>query len=334
VATHCLYGVDKNPLAVELAKLALWLESHAEGMPLTFLDHRLVFGDSLTGPFWDKLIFRPGSPNEPIENLFNQGLNLKLSQSLHEAIRYVRRLEATVGITVAEMREKETVKANLDRALLPFRVAAAAWSGGVMLGPALCDDQAYAALLQTIANTGTLPGWIQSESLRAMIARGLGLADAHADRDPLCAAVLSGTCIPALPYDLFFPEVFYPTGVPHGRQGFHAVLGNPPWDAIQFKSKEFFAAFDFEILNAPTKRERESIEKRLASDPACGPLFEQYKEEFEQQKRLNDELYRYQKVYIDGDLAGRQADAFRVFMERNAQLLDRTGPPHEWWTPS
>ena len=39
---YCLYGVDKNPLAVELAKLALWLESHAEGMPLTFLDHRLV----------------------------------------------------------------------------------------------------------------------------------------------------------------------------------------------------------------------------------------------------------------------------------------------------
>ena len=50
VAVHCLYGVDKNPLAVELAKLALWLESHAEGMPLTFLDHRLVVGDSLDRP--------------------------------------------------------------------------------------------------------------------------------------------------------------------------------------------------------------------------------------------------------------------------------------------
>ena len=55
VAVHCLYGVDKNPLAVELAKLALWLESHAEGLPLTFLDHRLVLGDSLTGPFFEHL---------------------------------------------------------------------------------------------------------------------------------------------------------------------------------------------------------------------------------------------------------------------------------------
>ena len=82
VAVHCVYGVDKNPLAVELAKLALWLESHAEGMPLTFLDHRLVVGDSLTGPFWDKLLFRPGKPDTPIEDLFSQGIYGKLQKAL------------------------------------------------------------------------------------------------------------------------------------------------------------------------------------------------------------------------------------------------------------
>ena len=49
VAVHCLYGVDSNRLAVELAKLSLWLESYAEGLPLTFLDHRLVHGDSIQG---------------------------------------------------------------------------------------------------------------------------------------------------------------------------------------------------------------------------------------------------------------------------------------------
>ena len=157
VATHCLYGVDKNPLAVELAKLALWLKSHAEGMPLTFLDHRLVLGNSLTGPFVDKLKFRPGNPKEPIENLFDQGLHTKLSHALHDAIRYVSSLDATVGVTVAEMGEKEAAKANLDRALLPFRVAAAAWAGGVMLGSEHCDDHAYAQLLQAIATNGNLP---------------------------------------------------------------------------------------------------------------------------------------------------------------------------------
>jgi hypothetical protein len=110
-----------------------------------------------------------------------------------------------------------------------------------------------------------------------------------------------------------------------GNKGSTRCWGNPPWDAIQFKTKEFFAAFDFEILSAPTKREREGIERRLTADPACGPLFLHYKEEFERQKRTNDILYEYQKVYIDGDLAGRQGDAFRVFMERNAQLLAKNG---------
>jgi hypothetical protein len=61
VAVHCLYGVDKNPLAVELAKLSLWLESYAEGLPLTFLDHRLICGDSLTGPFFEHLLTFPKS---------------------------------------------------------------------------------------------------------------------------------------------------------------------------------------------------------------------------------------------------------------------------------
>ena len=131
----------------------------------------------------------------------------------------------------------------------------------------------------------------------------------------------SARAVPALGYDLIFSEVFYPLGVPHGKEGFDAVLGNPPWDAIQFKSKEFLAGYDIEILNAITKNDREKIERRLRSDPLCGPEFVRQKEDFEQQKRINDVLYEYQKVSVDGDLAGRFLDAFRVFMERSVSYL-------------
>ena len=55
------------------------------------------------------------------------------------------------------MHDKEAVKAELDQALLPFRVAAAAWAGGVMLGRQKCDDLAYAQLLKAIGETGTCP---------------------------------------------------------------------------------------------------------------------------------------------------------------------------------
>jgi hypothetical protein len=167
VAVHCLYGVDKNPLAVELAKLALWLESHAEGMPLTFLDHRLVVGDSLTGPFWEKLLFRPGKPDTPVENLFSQGIYSKFQKALTDALGLVRRLEASVGSDLAEVLDKEKVKAQLDQALLPFRVGVAAWAGGVMLGPEKCDDLAYAQLLKSISEVGRIAGVIESDALRA-----------------------------------------------------------------------------------------------------------------------------------------------------------------------
>ncbi|HTE19724.1 MAG TPA: restriction endonuclease, partial [Armatimonadota bacterium] len=54
VADHCLYGVDRNPMAVEMAKLSLWLVTLAKGKPFTFLDHRLKHGDSLVGCMWRK----------------------------------------------------------------------------------------------------------------------------------------------------------------------------------------------------------------------------------------------------------------------------------------
>ena len=81
--------------------------------------------------------------------------------------------------------DKEALKAKLDEALLPFRVAAAAWSGGVMLGPEKCDDLAYAQLLKAIGDSGRIPGTIESESLRDQIARGLGLDTVPEEREVL-----------------------------------------------------------------------------------------------------------------------------------------------------
>jgi hypothetical protein len=63
VVAHCIYGVDKNPLAVELCRVALWLEAHCAGKPLTFLDHRIRCGDSLVGVF-DLEVLEKGIPDD------------------------------------------------------------------------------------------------------------------------------------------------------------------------------------------------------------------------------------------------------------------------------
>lgn len=68
VVAHCIYGVDKNPLAIELCRVALWLESHAEGHPLTFLDHHIRCGDSLIG-ILDLNVLKEGIPDKAFDPL-------------------------------------------------------------------------------------------------------------------------------------------------------------------------------------------------------------------------------------------------------------------------
>ena len=68
VVCHCIYGVDKNPLAVDLCRVALWLESHTADKPLTFLDHRIRPGDSLVGVF-DLAVLKEGIPDKAFEPL-------------------------------------------------------------------------------------------------------------------------------------------------------------------------------------------------------------------------------------------------------------------------
>lgn len=257
VAVHCLYGVDKNELAVELAKVCLWLESQAEGMPLTFLDHRLVHGDSLTGPFWNHLITKPVAGG-PVEDLFTAEVQEKFGKRLAAVLTKMKWLEQNVGATPDEIAEKQKLKGQIDDELFPFRVLAMAWSGAVMLGENQCDGQ-YEALLKQVADHGNLPDSLDEDML-LMLQRGTGMEKLPTCRQELSQTLNRGhggtTSGPALSYDLTFPEVFYPTGVFWERQGFHAVLGNPPWGALQPLGKEFYAAYDLDILNAPTRRER------------------------------------------------------------------------------
>lgn len=350
-AVHCLYGVDKNPLAIELARLALWIEAHAEGLPLTFLDHRLIVGDSLTGPFFEHLLTFPGS-RQPLNDLFHQGLRERFMTALGAALAQIRDLEGSIGASAADIEAKQRAKRELDRALAPFRLAAAAWAGGVMLGRHGCDDDAYAWLVAQVAGIkapaagdnrahGSDAGGVGSPeaqrmpaALHRMIARGLGLPaplpakitidDALAYLTPAIHS-RQPALIPALPYDLTFPEVFFPTGDPGQRGGFDAVIGNPPWDRMLPADKEFFASYDFSILEAPTKREREGIEKKLRADPSVAAAYAAYIDGFRSAEQILEALYNYQVATVDGERTIGKQDAFRAFMERNYMLLNTRG---------
>ena len=174
VAVNCLYGCDRNELAIELAKLSLWLESWAEGLPLTFLDHRLVRGDALTGPFFPSLATLPVT-GAPLDPLLASGVASRLEGRLAQGRDLVARLNASIGQDIADAQAKQAVKDRLDKVLGPLRRLAQAWTQAAM-GRNRNDDDVWLDQARHVVETGEWPG-------------------SPPDHE-------------ALPWDLIFPEVF------------------------------------------------------------------------------------------------------------------------------
>jgi len=297
VAVHCLYGVDRNRMAVELAKLSLWLESHAEGLPLTFLDHRLISGDSLSGPFFPDLATLPvgGGPLDP---LLARGVAERLDAARAAAMAEVVALEASIGRDIADVAAKVAAKRRLDAVLTPLRRLARAWSGAVLVNRRDSDDE-WLAVASAVAATGAWPGRLSPRAAELLAA---GDAASHG----------------ALPWDLTFPEVF-------ARGGFDAVLGNPPWDTVQHKTRDFVAGFD---LAAPDEPEALA---RVMAEPGMREAFATYRESFDRQKRLAQRLFRHQRTTVckdasrGKDTTAGNLDLFRLFAERCVDLLGPAG---------
>ncbi len=256
VAVHCLYGCDRNKLAVELAKLSLWLESYAEGLPLTFLDHRLVHGDALTGPFVESLATLPVTGG-PLDPLLAQGVTRRLRERMALARRLVGKLNASIGRDVADLAAKQAVKERLDALLFPLRQLTQAWTRSAMLRERDGDDL-WLRLARHVAETGQ---WPENAT--------------QPDSD-------------AIAWDLTFPEVF-PTG-------FSVVLGNPPWDVVQHNTKDFVAGYDPRVLEARTSWERARIEQDVLARPDIAAAFRTYRAGFEHLKHVAQRLYPCQRA--------------------------------------
>ncbi len=292
VAVHCLYGCDRNGLAVELAKLSLWLESYAEGLPLTFLDHRLVKGDALTGPFFAALAILPvtGGVLDPLLAL---GIGERLNAGLGLARSLVTALDASIGRDVADLAAKQAVKNRLDAVLHPLRHLARAWAGAAMLRARDCDD-AWLGLARHVAGTGTWP--------ETLTPNQQALMNAGAE---------------AVAWDLVFPEIF-PTG-------FSAVLGNPPWDVVLPNTTDFLSDYDPSVLDAASRTERVTIERALLSRPDVAAAFAAYRSGFERIKNVVRRLYQHQRVSVGSDSTAGSLDLYRLFAERNLQLAADDG---------
>jgi len=235
IAQRCLFGVDLNPMAVQLARLSLWLATLAADCPLTFLDHHLTAGDSLVGAsLFDVLRYpsRRGArqPCAPAEgrvkaesqpSLFDADqLRADLEQVLPERLR----VGIEPGDTLAAVQDKERAIQRLarpDGALARWRDVANLWCACWFWGEAAVPARGvYQDLVNSlVGRRASLP----ESSLLALLA--------HA------RAVASGRTF--LHWQLEFPEVFFDAaGRPLVNAGFDAVIGNPPWDMLRADADE------------------------------------------------------------------------------------------------
>jgi hypothetical protein len=210
VAENCLYGVDVNPMAVELAKLAIWLETVAVDSPLAFLDHHLQPGDSLIGARIDRLDSLPGKAL--VSGFFKE----ELAQALPSLLEPLSEIRALSSSFLADVKRKEQLfKRRFQAAQQRFHNVADVWCAAAV--GALSDE----------ASPTDYAGVIQTLSAR----RRNGSQSAHSLVEE-ARQKLKTLGIPCLHWELAFPEVFLAQGEQHG---FDVVLGNPPYDVLAEK---------------------------------------------------------------------------------------------------
>ncbi len=286
VVAHCIYAVDRNPMAVELCKVALWIEAIDPGKPLSFLDAHVQCGDSLVGVF-DQKVLEEGIPDEAYKPLTgdnktvctslknenksarktisrggsNRGiqgsLDLSGTQPRSQGQQALQAVEAMPETTLAETAAKQAAYAQwlADRGRDPETLAADLYTAAFFLA-------------KTSNSRATVP---TTEHLLKLLA-GQPVEEAMEE-----AVVQAAQNFRFFHWHLRFGEVM-------AKGGFDCVLGNPPWERIKLQEKEFFAARSEAIATAPNKAARERLIKALSAADAS-EAERSLMEEFELAKR-------------------------------------------------
>ncbi|HXH24924.1 MAG TPA: N-6 DNA methylase, partial [Vicinamibacterales bacterium] len=222
VAARCLYGADLNPMAVQLARLSLWLATLAADKPLSFLDHHLITGDSLIGATAADVARQPGGGRGPRarerrrRTLFDDET---LNSAIEHAVDMRLAMAAQPDDSAAVVHAKEAALADLrrrDGAIGRWWRVFDLWCAGWFWEDGRSPDRAAFDELKVhlLAGSSSLPDHVAAPML-AEVERIAGRRR-------------------FLHWGLAFPEVFADRhGRPRPDGGFDAVLGNPPWDMVR-----------------------------------------------------------------------------------------------------
>ena len=316
VAERCIFGVDLNELAVELAKLCLWMTTAAKGRPLTFLDHHLRWGNSLVGAWLKDVGVYPLAKKES-EHTFTLPME-SFQVQLDQVLAGYRELYAKSSDDVDEVREKARIfDEEIYPALQPYRELLDLHTG-VYFGNGL-DQETYAELGKAVSDPAEWARLLARPERSEGKAEGLGdLLAQYADRR-------------WFHWELEFPEVF------HGTQArFDVVVGNPPYGevlegdtrrylSIVLQKRPFAKGIDASVpsnVYAPMLENVASMIKHngwfgyvIPNSSVCLPAHKRVRQLFRR---------RFERIYIS-NFSIRPQPIFPGVMQRVAIVLARRG---------
>ncbi|KOU89506.1 MULTISPECIES: Eco57I restriction-modification methylase domain-containing protein [unclassified Streptomyces] len=289
VVARCIYGVDLNPMAVELAKVSLWLEALEPGKPLGFLDAHIKHGNALIGA--TPKLLQGGIPDEafkPIEGddkkfakalekqnkaersgqrgLFDVAAEVDVSNTVFAT--GVRRITGSSSDTLAEVRRQETAYRDFAESTDYVRALhlADAWCAAFMWKKTTAAPMAITeGTFRTLqATPESLPERTDNEIIRL-----------HWEYR-------------FFHWHLEFPDVFSipesGEGIDEGTGwagGFDCVLGNPPWEHLELKEQEFFAVCAPDIAAAAGSKRKKLIADLPNQDQVLHEAYEAAKREID-----------------------------------------------------
>ena len=307
VLKRCVYGVDKNPMAVELAKVTLWLHTFTVGAPLSFLDHHLRCGDSLFGSW-----VRNG-----IDKASEQGGPLFLKGPLKRATRAAAPMQIIEELTDAEIAEAHRsaeVFAEIEEMTTPLNAFLSLVQAFDWLNIRDRDDKG--ALYAYFTGIFGDPIDIASGKIEVLTeaqdgARFAGLLDE-------ARQLLDDERF--FNWQVTFPGVWseWESAELHG--GFDAVIGNPPWDRMKLQQVEWFSARRREIALAPRATDRKRMIADLEKDD--DPLARAFAEASERA------MAAVRIARACGDyplLSGGDINLYSLFVERSMTIVKPDG---------
>ncbi|WP_396908655.1 Eco57I restriction-modification methylase domain-containing protein [Mycolicibacterium sp.] len=280
VTARCIYGVDVNPLAAELAKVSLWLEALDPGRPLTFLDAQIKVGNALVGVTPKLLV--DGLPNDAFKAI--EGDDSSIAAALTRQNRAERSAQGSlfdidmVAVSTKLAQQVQNVVAAPTLSLADVHVQQQRLR-------AYADSTEYRS--QRLAADAWCAAFVWPKHAGAPTAithRSIGaLADGE---NPLSEETREEVDRLAAEYRFFhwhleFPHLFPPSAIGDDTVnpitgwagGFSVVIGNPPWEQIELKEQEYFDARDPDIAKAAGAKRKKLIAELIAAD---GPLAREY----------------------------------------------------------